>query len=188
MGTKRRPVAGGILALAATAAVGSVGTVVGGSTAPEWIAWTRGARLVADPPGVRQRRANDCGPAALAQVLRSLGFEVSYPDPSSTVRIGPRGCRLEELATEARRLGAVAEVRRLDPEDVDRVRTPAILHLKAGHFVVLEGRVAPGAGRAECGFRIHDPSLGALEQSAAGVARQWSGWALEIHLPERRSL
>jgi ABC-type bacteriocin/lantibiotic exporter with double-glycine peptidase domain len=147
---------------------------------PPLVAWARGARLVGGEGVVRQRRANDCGPAALAEGLRQLGLDIPYPDPASAVRLGPRGCALEDLAREAARRGAASRLHRWDPSEVGEVSPPAVLHLREGHFVLFLGRTASGEAR------LVDPSLGRLEQSPRSLARQWSGWALELHLPERR--
>ena len=143
------------------------------------LAWVRGARVVDGPVGVRQRRANDCGPAALAHVLHRFGRSVPYPDPGSGLALGPKGCRLDEIAREAERLGLVARLRQADASAPEVIREPAILHLTVGHFIVLEGRTPAGD------LLVHDPSLGSLAISRKSLARQWSGWALELSLPER---
>lgn len=147
---------------------------------PSLVAWVRGARFVEARNVVRQRRANDCGPAALAEGLRRLGLDAPYPGPAERIVLGPRGCALQDLAEEAFRYGAVAKVRRLAPREVGEVAPPAILHLTEGHFVVLEGRTADG------NFLIADPSLGRLEQPPSSLVRHWSGYALELRLPERQ--
>ncbi|MFN8178357.1 MAG: cysteine peptidase family C39 domain-containing protein [bacterium] len=147
---------------------------------PALVAWARDARFLGEG-GVRQRRATDCGPAALTEALRCLGMDVPYPDPEGGIALGPRGCGLDDLERAAARRGAVARMRRLDPPELDGVRAPAVLHLREGHFVVFEGRGPSG------GVLIVDPSLGRLEQSSRNLARHWSGWVLELSLPERRN-
>ncbi len=142
------------------------------------VAWARGARLIDEQHGVRQRAANDCGPAALAHALVQLGVRVEYPDARMRVRPGPDGCSLNELAGEAARFGVVPRMRRVSPPQIDDVHAPAILHLRRGHYVVLEGRSARGA------LRLQDPSLGLLEQSRTRLCKTWSGWVLELTLPE----
>jgi ABC-type bacteriocin/lantibiotic exporter with double-glycine peptidase domain len=67
-------------------------------------------------------------------------------------------------------------MRRIDPTEIDDVRAPAVLHLRRGHYVVFEGRSAAGM------LRLHDPSLGLVEQSRADLSRSWSGWVLEVAL------
>jgi ATP-binding cassette subfamily B protein RaxB len=123
--------------------------------------------------GIRQRGRNDCGPAALAHCLRRLGAAVAYPDPGIRVRPGPRGCRLDELAAEADRLGWMARARRADRCHLRRLRPPAILHVDGDHFVVLEGRER---GR----WLLHDPARGPVRCSARALTARWTGWVLEI--------
>ena len=177
----RRALAGLVATAAALSAGGVLPLMRGESGLPDFIARMQDARRHEDTGGVRQRTANDCGPAALAHALRRLGGDAPYPDPESPLRPGPRGCRLEELAREAERRGAITRVRRLEPADLGDVAVPAILHLREGHFVVLEEGGGDGVAR------IQDPSLGPLEQSVESLIRHWSGWALELDLPERRS-
>jgi ABC-type bacteriocin/lantibiotic exporter with double-glycine peptidase domain len=125
-----------------------------------------------------QLRANDCGPAALADCLRRLGSPVPYPDPASGVRLGPRGCGFGELVAEAERYGHRAVHRRVDPDSVRGLRPPAVLYLRRGHFVVYEG---PG----ESGdFVIHDPALGRVAMGRAALARLWTGDVL-VFPPDR---
>jgi hypothetical protein len=181
LGTARLRRVAAVAVLAAAVGFGSVLGMIGRSprSGLAALAWAHGARVVDGPRGVRQRRANDCGPAALAHVLRELGLAAPYPDPGSPLALGPRGCRLDEIAREATRRGLVARVRRADPSVPEGIRVPAILHLAVGHFVVLEGRSVGGE------WLVHDPSLGSLAIPPKTLARQWSGWVLELSLPER---
>jgi ABC-type bacteriocin/lantibiotic exporter with double-glycine peptidase domain len=144
------------------------------------LAWVRAARRLPETGGVRQQRGNDCGPAALAHALRMLGLRVRYPDPDTLLVPGPQGCRLEEIACEAERLGARSSLRKRAPTEIDAVTPPAVLHLAAGHFVTFEGRTPAG------GVLLLDPSVGRLEQEPGNLARHWSGWVLELDLPEGR--
>ncbi len=177
--TVRRVFAGLVLAAAGIAGCLLAGIARAPQPVPAAVAWVRGARLVPDAGGVRQRGAADCGPAALAHAALRLGRPTPYPDPESPLRPGPRGCRLDEVAREAERRGLVPRLVHTDGSRPEALAPPAILHLKADHFVVLEGRT--GAGD----FRVHDPSLGALELPPGALRAQWSGWALELSLPGR---
>ncbi len=175
----RRVLAGLVLAAAGIAGCVLAGIARAPEPVPAAVAWVRGARLLPDAGGVRQRGAVDCGPAALAHAARRLGRAAPYPDPDSPLRPGPRGCRLDEVAREAARRGLVPRLVHTDGEHPESLAVPAILHLKGDHFVVLESRTAAGE------FRVHDPSLGALELPARALRAQWSGWALELSLPGR---
>lgn len=126
--------------------------------------------------GVLQQRANDCGPAALAHCLRQLGAEAPYPDPDGRVVLTRRGCRLDALAAEAERKGWHPRMRRLSvhSQDLSELRTPAIVHVKEGHFLVFEG--VTGAGRVV----LHDPALGRISHSERTFRRRWTGHVLDF--------
>jgi ABC-type bacteriocin/lantibiotic exporter with double-glycine peptidase domain len=156
--------------------VGAVGAVVAcwDHPAQRLAARAQGGRFLEAGDGVRQVRGNDCGPAALAHCLRRIGVPAPYPDPDSTVRLGPRGCGFGQLVREAARWGRCAEHRRLDPPRIDSVAVPAVLYLRRGHFVAYEGA-------DEDGRRIvHDPALGRMSFSREGLGRVWTGDVLEF--------
>lgn len=132
------------------------------------VARWNGATFVEVGDGVFQRRGNDCGPAALAHALRLLGVPAPYPDTSSTIELGRRGCRFGDLHRECGRYGVAAEFRRTDVLGLERTRPPAVLFLSRGHFVVFEG--------SEGGvIRVHDPSIGRIEYRADSFHRRWRG-------------
>ena len=145
------------------------------SLAARW----QGARFEGMGSGVRQQRANDCGPAALAHCLRRLGVPVPYPDAESTIPLGRGGCSFAALAVEAARWGRQASIRRIDPGDLGEVRPPAILYLRRRHFVVYEGRDPEGR------VVVHDPALGRLSYPPQGLGRHWGGEVLSFRSRER---
>ena len=173
----RRIAALGILAFSASLASGAAWLGRSQESLPAFVAWTQGARLL-DQEGIRQRQANDCGPAALAHALRQIGIAAPYPNASLVP--GEDGCRMDDIDREASRLGASSRLRHLPTSALESVGVPAVLHLRRGHYVVLEGRTRSG------GFVLHDPSLGRIEQSRSVVAEQWSGWVLELAPPQHQ--
>jgi ABC-type bacteriocin/lantibiotic exporter with double-glycine peptidase domain len=159
----------GTVVAAAAAGVVVVGLARGDHPARIVMAALGGARFHGVGTGVLQRSSNDCGPAALAHCLRRLGREAPYPDPESRIRIGPRGCSLGELATEASRQGWPVVVRRIELAELAGVEAPAILHLRPGHFVVYEGWGPDGRCRG------HDPAVGSVSWSRWSLALRWGG-------------
>jgi len=162
--------------------VGIVGAVAAVSTwespLPTLAARIQGGRFLGRGEGVLQHRVNDCGPAALADCLRRLGESVPYPDPQSGVRLGPRGCGFRELTAEAERYGRPAEHHRVGPGEIDAVAPPAVLYLRRGHFVVYLG---PGDDGEE--VLLHDPAVGRVAMSRAGLRRSWTGDVMEFRAP-----
>ena len=154
----------------ASLAAGVLAAGLGRSENPwgEVLARLQGARFHG-AGGVRQQAANDCGPAALAHCLRRLGRAAPYPDPDGRLTPGPRGCTFAELAAEARRLGWPVRVRRIVPARLGDVALPAILWLRRGHFVVVEGRTPDGR------WLGHDPALGRVSWTPEALERAWGG-------------
>ena len=106
---------------------------------------------------VRQSHPRSCGAAALATLLRAnLGRSETESDLLR--RLGTRGAvDMNSLRRCAESLGLRAHGYALDPENLQRVGRPAILHLQGsdqvGHFVVLRGM---GGGSV----RLADPARG----------------------------
>lgn len=156
--------------LGASGTVGGVAAVSGWeSPLPTLAAMVQGGRYLGPGDGVMQLRANDCGPAALAECLRRLGEPVPYPDPASGVRLGPRGCGFGELVAEAERYGHRAVHCRVSPDSPRGLRPPAVLYLRRGHFVVYVGPREGG------GLVIHDPAIGRVALGHRALGRQWTG-------------
>jgi ABC-type bacteriocin/lantibiotic exporter with double-glycine peptidase domain len=176
----RRNVAALLIVLGAS---GAFGLAVFGATAGReepvrvlLAAW-RGARFLEVGEGVRQRRFNDCGPAALAHSLRMLGASGDYPDPECAIELTETGCGFDQLVREANRRGFSAEVLRIEPRALGRVDPPAILHLDYGHFVVYEGWTPRGR------ILVHDPGLGRVSYSPERLARHFGGYLLVFGEP-----
>jgi ATP-binding cassette subfamily B protein RaxB len=86
-----------------------------------------------------------------------------------------RGATLNDLMIVAAELGIVGRPVRLEPEDLVRLKLPAVLHWRLDHFVVL---VAMRKGRAI----VHDPSCGRVVVSPKQLDQAFTGVALELSL------
>lgn len=181
-----RTVAKNLRCLVSWAVLLGVAGIAGGAVAvsgwesplPTLAAMVQGGRYLGPGEGVRQLRANDCGPAALAECLRRLGTPVPYPDPESGVRLGPRGCGFGELVAEAERYGYRAVHRKVDSAEILRVRPPAVLYLRRGHFVVYEG------SREDGELTVHDPAIGRVALSPGALRRIWTGDVMTFGSPD----
>jgi predicted double-glycine peptidase len=127
-----------------------------------------GARFVETGGGVRQRAGNDCGPAALAHALRTLGIPAPYPDPDARVVLTRKGCRFGDLLRECERYEVDARIDRISATRLEGIAPPAILFLKRGHFVVYEGWRGDHV-------LVHDPAIGRVEYAWLSLARRWRG-------------
>jgi ABC-type bacteriocin/lantibiotic exporter with double-glycine peptidase domain len=132
----------------------------------------RGGTFVSSPGVVLQSGATDCGPAALATLLRTLGG--NPPPTDSLARLagtGAWGTTFAGLARTARLLGVANELRRLTPAAMDALHTPVIAWVDGGHFVT----VVPDSSRS---VLVLDPAVGPYRIGRARLRRYWSGEAL----------
>jgi len=132
----------------------------------------RGGTFVSSPGVVLQSGPSDCGPAALATLLRTLGG--ASPPTDSLARLagtGARGTSFAGLARTARLLGVPNELRRLSPAAMAALETPVIAWVDGGHFVT----VVPDSSSS---VLVLDPQVGPYRIGRARLRRYWSGEAL----------
>lgn len=130
----------------------------------------------ADPgrvPLVLQQEHADCGLACVAMVASFFGRRTSLHALRARLPTSARGATLNDLMTVAAELGMAGRPVRLEPEDLVRLKLPAVLHWRLDHFVVL---VAMRRGRAI----IHDPSCGRVVVSPKQLDQAFTGVALEL--------
>ncbi len=130
--------------------------------------WSLHSRWLA-PAGVHTQRFRDgCGAASLAAVLDEHGIHMSQSLLWSILRLPHGGTTLGAIARTARRFGVACEVRSESPEHLP---TPAIVHLRRLHFVVLR-RIGPEIAE------ILDPACGVIQVRTRDLVRQASGAVL----------
>lgn len=137
----------------------------------------RGGSFVPDPGALLQSDLNDCGPAALATLLTSMGG-----DPPDLKRIGrlagtgARGTTFAGLSRAARILGVPNRLRRMDPAALVDQSSPLIAWVDRGHYVTL----VPDSSDT---VLVRDPLAGSYRITVARLRHFWSGEAL---VPEPR--
>jgi ATP-binding cassette subfamily B protein RaxB len=117
-------------------------------------------------PVILQSQRADCGSVALRMVA-------AYHGSAGPSHERARGMTVADLAADANRLGFQTRALRLDIEDIHRLDTPAILHWRMNHYVVL----VRARGRR---MLIHDPAAGRRLVRAAELDEAFSGVALEL--------
>jgi ABC-type bacteriocin/lantibiotic exporter with double-glycine peptidase domain len=120
---------------------------------------------------VQQKSESDCGPAALASALLSLGHAVSLDAVASLCEVTPAGVSADELIRAAKHLGVSAVGVALNADALELLSTPAILHWNSNHFVVLYGVGVSG-------LELVDPALGHRSVSLGEARRAFSGVAI----------
>ena len=145
--------------------------------------WGQGSWLLNTAKEEQQRATDSCGPAALRRVIRilvdpvePLGTSATEPwlvivarQVDSLLTTQGDGCTLGDLRGAAHRMGLTGRLVALD--GIDSLSLPAILHLRRGHFVVLED-TAPRS------VQLFDPVHGILRVPRRQLGTQLSGAAL----------
>jgi ATP-binding cassette subfamily B protein RaxB len=124
-------------------------------------------------PAIRQAEAAECGLACLAMVASYHGHELDLNALRRRFPISLKGVTLKDLIQMAARLGLAGRALRLEPENLRKLRLPAILHWDMNHFVVLRS-----AGRKQ--VTIHDPALGVRVLAYTELSGHMTGVALEL--------
>jgi ATP-binding cassette subfamily B protein RaxB len=124
-------------------------------------------------PLIRQAEAAECGLACVAMIAGYHGLELDLPTMRRRFSLSMKGITLRTMIDVAAGVGLTSRPIRCDPEELEQVRTPAILHWDTNHFVVLQ-RVGQGS------ILLHDPGAGVRAMNAEEVARRFTGVALEL--------
>jgi ATP-binding cassette subfamily B protein RaxB len=124
-------------------------------------------------PIIHQTEAAECGLACLAMVTHFHGLKIDLNKLRREFPVTLKGIDLEGLMDTADRLDLSSRALRLELEEMDQLRCPAILHWDLNHFVVLK-RVRDRY------VIIHDPAVGIRKLTINEVSKHFSGIALEL--------
>lgn len=132
-----------------------------------------GATFLGEEGVVLQESLNDCGPAALANVLRVLGIATPSLDSLAVLAgTGPAGTSASGLIRAGAELGIPMTLHRVAPERAAQAPRPFIAWVNRNHFVAVTD-LTPG-GR----MTVLDPRVGRYSISETDFASIWSGEAL----------
>ena len=123
-------------------------------------------------PFYRQLEARDCGIACLRMALEFLGRHVHYKDVYDGVQTRPEGVTAAALIRAAESFGLRAAAVRATEETLPSIPRGAILHCRAGHYVVLDRVERDGT------VRVLDPKRGRRTIPEADCKLLLSGIAL----------
>lgn len=124
-------------------------------------------------PIILQSERAECGLACLAMVVSYHGLEADLASLRHRFGSPSRGTSLDRLKQYASALGFSTRALRLEPEVIERLRRPAILHWDMNHFVVLKD-----ATRQK--IIINDPRSGERHLCPKEASRHFTGVALEL--------
>ncbi|HDS1221255.1 peptidase domain-containing ABC transporter [Stenotrophomonas sp. TWI143] len=120
-----------------------------------------------------QSEVSECGLACLAICSSMLGADLEMSELRRKYHNSQRGVDLNQLIALASALDMQCRPVRCEPSDLQHLGTPAILHWKLNHFVVLE-KVSRGR------YHIIDPAHGSLSFSEAELSQAFTGIAVEV--------
>lgn len=132
----------------------------------------------------RQAPAGDCGPAAIATVLRYHGVSVSVSRMQDLCGNHPSGASLADLCRACRYFGARADALEATYNELLTLSPPYVVHLSGDsfgqHYVVM----------CRCdqdGVVLWDPARGQVALDARAFRRGWATHLLvRIEAPSRR--
>lgn len=127
-------------------------------------------------PVIHQDEAAECGLACLAMVASHHGHDVDLLALRARFGVSLKGMTLTTLLRFAEQLNLDVRPLRCDPEDLEEIALPAILHWGFRHFVVLTRINGRGAARR---FTIHDPANGVRQILAAELSNEFTGVVVE---------
>lgn len=124
-------------------------------------------------PMIRQAETTECGHACLAMIAGWHGHQIDLISMRMQHVASSAGTSLHTLALLAEQFSLRARSLRLEPEDLRRIKLPAILHWDMNHFVVLK---SVRRGKAV----VHDPARGVLVLPMKQLAEHFTGIAMEF--------
>lgn len=122
---------------------------------------------------VAQSNNADCGAACFAMVADHHGLSIPLHRLRAARPTSSRGMTLGAIMSMCHEFGFLGRAIRCELGDLAHVATPAILHWRFNHFVVLERM-------SRRGLKIHDPASGTHWISLERASSAFTGVVLEI--------
>lgn len=132
----------------------------------EW-PWSGGAKPMLQTEGA------ECGLACLAMIAAYHGHKVNLGGLRRQFPISMKGLTLEQIINVSTQLQLSPRALRLELDEIDQLKLPAILHWDLNHFVVLDSVKGDR-------ITILDPATGRRTMTLEKASPHFSGVALEL--------
>lgn len=124
-------------------------------------------------PVILQTEIAECGLVCLAMVASYHGFDTDMTQLRKRFGVSSQGVQLKQLMDVAGRLNLATRALRAEPENLDQVQLPCIMHWGMNHFVVLKSIKSKK-------LEIHDPALGLRQIDRKELGENFTGVLLEL--------
>ncbi len=104
-------------------------------------------------PTILQMESAECGAASLGMILKYYGREIPLEELREATGVSRNGSSAKNIVLAARKYGFKVGAYKRELEQLDNIRTPAILYWGFNHFVVYEGKKGSS-------YYINDPAYG----------------------------
>jgi ATP-binding cassette subfamily B protein RaxB len=126
---------------------------------------------------VLQSEPAECALACLATVAAHYGYETDLLTLRARFPLSMKGATLRTLMNIGEALGLASRPLRLEPQHLDHLALPAILHWNMAHFLVLTA--VRGTGRKRK-YHLADPAMGDWVATHAEMSASFTGVAVEF--------
>jgi ATP-binding cassette subfamily B protein RaxB len=124
-------------------------------------------------PVVRQATSTECGLACVEMIAGYFGAATDLASLRRNHEVSLKGATLTSVIRCCTELDLSSRAVRCGFRELNKLRTPCILHWRFNHFVVLKSTSASAVV-------IHDPARGVVTESLAAASDAFTGVALEV--------